>query len=222
MSTSPGRCAGWPGQPRRARAGQTYVSGRDRAAARPRCCWARTIPALVHGVIASIAERRGPCAVPTPAPPGSAAWTLDGRARARTRRAVRSARTCPPTTPAGDHPGPGDPRPGVPGLRHRRRALELLRVRAGIERHLTAARFAYPHVVYRYQGAGHLVDTLVAYRPGAILPTSPSPSAQATRFSPTPTRTHAYGRNCSPSLAHPEGHTGVITAPSTPPPLTVR
>lgn len=24
-----------------------------------------------------------------------------------------------------------------------------------IERHVTGARFAYPHVLYRYQGAGH-------------------------------------------------------------------
>jgi len=35
-----------------------------------------------------------------------------------------------------------------------------------IESRLNAARFPYPHVVYRYQGAGHHVNALVPYEPG--------------------------------------------------------
>ncbi|MBV9681273.1 MAG: hypothetical protein JO046_05745, partial [Solirubrobacterales bacterium] len=35
-----------------------------------------------------------------------------------------------------------------------------------IESRLNAARFPYPHVLYRYQGAGHHVNMLVPYEPG--------------------------------------------------------
>ncbi len=93
-----------------------------------------------------------------------------------------------------------------------------------IERHLTAARFAYPHVVYRYQGAGHYVNELVPYQPGEILPSLAKPIGSGkTLLANANANAHArLWPQLLGFLAHPTGQTGVITAPSTPPPFTPR
>ncbi len=89
-----------------------------------------------------------------------------------------------------------------------------------IDSRLNAARFPYPHVLYRYQGAGHHVNTLGAVTSQAMgLPISLSLLPKGTRCSQTPMPTPACGRAFSSFLAHPAGQDGVLTAPSTAPSL---
>ena len=98
--------------------------------------------------------------------------------------------------------------------------MELLRLRAADREPAQRRQVPYPHVLYRYQGAGHHVNTLVPYQPGETLPYLAEPIGAGD----TPlANANAHARLWPQLLAfltHPEGHTGVITAPSTPPPLT--
>jgi dienelactone hydrolase len=82
-----------------------------------------------------------------------------------------------------------------------------------IQRRLTAAGDRYAHVLYRYAGAGHLVDSLIPYEPTsfdtpAVNGDSPLANADAdARLWPDILR----------FLADPSGRTGTFTAPATPP-----
>jgi dienelactone hydrolase len=89
-----------------------------------------------------------------------------------------------------------------------------------IENHLTAARFAYPHVLYRYQGAGHWVNGLVPYEPGIVpLELAKPINSGDTLLADANAHARLWPRLLA-FLAHPAGQTGVVTAPSTAPPLT--
>ena len=151
---------------------------------------------------------------------GSAAWTLHGRPVPYTRLLLG------PTVPAED-PAAAIPVQDIRGPvfldcgtddQEWTSCAYALR----IENRLTAARFAYPHVVYRYQGAGHWVNGLVPYEPGGVslelaepINSGDTPLANANAHARLWPQLLAF-------LAHPESHTGVINAPSTPPPLTAR
>ncbi|MBV9810230.1 MAG: hypothetical protein JO286_23840 [Solirubrobacterales bacterium] len=73
-----------------------------------------------------------------------------------------------------------------------------------IESRLNAARFPYPHVLYRYQGAGHTSTRSCPTSPAMPLPTSPIPLAKGTRCPQTPMPTPAYGRAFSVSSRIPQ------------------
>ena len=133
-----------------------------------------------------------------------------------------SARTCQPMTPRRRYPS------RTSAVRCSWTAAPTIRsgpparTRCGSSSHLTAARFAYPHVLYRYQGAGHYVNLLVPYQPGEIVADLARPIGQGNTLLANANAHARLWAQLLGFLAHPEGHTGVITAPSTPPPLTPR
>jgi dienelactone hydrolase len=195
--------------------GQTYVMGGSRGSEAALLLGAH-YPTLVHGVIASSPSDVSHGSYPRR---GSAAWTLHGK-------------PVPYTTFLSPNAPPNDPAAAIPVQDIRGPVFldcgtddqiwsscpSALR----IERHLTDARFAYPHVVYRYQGAGHLVDTLVPYRPGEILPDLAEPIGSGDTLLADANAHARLWPQLLGFLAHPAGQTGVVTAPSTAPPLTPR
>ena len=196
--------------------GQTYVMGASRGSEAALLLGAH-YPTLVHGVIAS-----SPSDVSFSSSPhaGSAAWTFHGRPVPYTRLLLGPnvpAEDPAAAIPVADIRGPVFLDCGTDDQEWTSCAYALR-----IENRLASARFAYPHVVYRYLGVGHSVDLLVPSSPAWSHSSSPSPSTPATRCSPTPTRTPASAPRLLAFLAHPAGQTGVVTAPSTPPPLTAR
>jgi dienelactone hydrolase len=154
--------------------GQTYVMGGSRGSEAALLLGAH-YPTLVHGVIASSPSDVSFRSYPRT---GSAAWTLHGRA-------VPYSRGLPSPNVPVDDPAATIPVQDIRGpvfldCGTDDQVWSSCASALSIERHLTAARFAYPHVVYRYWPMG---------------------SARSASIAPD---------------------TGVITAPSTPPPLTVR
>ncbi len=96
-----------------------------------------------------------------------------------------------------------------------------------IQSRLTAARDHYPHVLYRYSGAGHFVGQLIPYEPALFFgPTNgyvgdiPLWSVQGgTPLANVNADARLWPRVLS-FLSNPAGQTGTFTAPATPPPLT--
>jgi dienelactone hydrolase len=170
-------------------------------------------PALVHGVIASSPSDLSFGSYPSR---GSAAWTFHGRAV--------------PHSTAGVDLGPvNDPAAEIPVQRIRGpvfldcgTADEIWSSCAyalRIDSRLNAARFPYPHVLYRYQGAGHHVNTLVPYDPGDGFADLDEPLAEGdTLFANADAHARLWPRLLS-FLAHPAGQSGIFTMPATPPPL---
>jgi dienelactone hydrolase len=197
--------------------GQTYVMGGSRGSEAALLLGAH-YPTLVHGVIASSPSDVSFGSYPRA---GSAAWTLHGRAVPYSKRRLLS-----PNVPV-DDPAAAIPVQDIRGpvfldCGTDDQLWSSCASALSIERHLTAARFAYLHVVYRYQGAGHLVDTLVPYQPGEILPDLAEPIGSGHTLLANANAHARLWPQLLGFLAHPAGHTGVVTAPSTPPPLTVR
>lgn len=77
---------------------------------------------------------------------------------------------------------------------------------------------SYPHVLYSYEGAGHLLNTLVPYAPVAYAAES------YTGQGDTPLANDEADARLWPEilsfLADPSAHTGEFTAAATPPPLS--
>ena len=170
-------------------------------------------PALVHGVIASSPSDLSFGSYPSR---GSAAWTFHGRA-------------VPYSTAGVDLGAVNDPAAEIPVQRIRGpvfldcgTADEIWSSCAyalRIDSRLNAARFPYPHVLYRYQGAGHHVNTLVPYEPGDGFADLIEPLAEGnTLFANANAHARLWPRLLS-FLAHPAGQDGVVTAPSTAPSL---
>jgi dienelactone hydrolase len=89
-----------------------------------------------------------------------------------------------------------------------------------IEHRLNDAQFPYPHVLYRYLGAGHHIDLLLPYQPGGGFADLSEPLAQGdTLFANADARARLWPRLLS-FLARPTRQTGVLTAPAIPAPLT--
>ena len=91
-----------------------------------------------------------------------------------------------------------------------------------IENRLTAAHFGYPHVLYRYLGAGHYVNLLVPYQPGEIVADLAKPIGSGDTLLADANAHARLWPQLLGFLAHRAGQTGVVTAPSTAPPLTPR
>ena len=191
-------------------ANELYVSGASRGSEAALLLGAY-YPGLVHGVIASAPSDTANCSFPGCT---GAAWTLHGKPL--------------PYTSQFDNPAPTDnPAAVIPVQQIHGPVLldcgtdDLVWVScayaAAIQRRLTAAGDPYPHVLYRYVGAGHLVNSLIPYEPG------PPSSANADGRGDTPLANTDADARLWPEvlsfLANPAGHTGTITAPATPPAL---
>ena len=118
-------------------------------------------PTLVHGVIASSPSDVSFGSYPRA---GSAAWTFHGRPVPYTSASVSA--NVPADDPAAAIPVQDIRGPVFLDCGTDDQIWDSCAYALRIENHLTAARFAYPHVLYRYQGAGHWVNGLVPYEPG--------------------------------------------------------
>jgi dienelactone hydrolase len=194
--------------------GQMYVLGGSRGSEAALLLGAH-YPTLVHGVIASSPSDVSHGSYPRS---GSAAWTLHGNPVPYSSAIVSSS--VPADAPAAaihvqDIRGPVFLDCGTDDQIWASCAYALR-----IEKRLTAARFAYPHVLYRYQGAGHWVNGLVPYEPGLVSLELAKPiNSGDTLLANANAHARLWPRLLA-FLAHPAGQTGVVTAPSTAPPLT--
>jgi dienelactone hydrolase len=197
--------------------GQTYVMGASRGSEAALLLGAH-YPTLVHGVIASSPSDVSFSSYPHS---GSAAWTFHGRPVPYTRLLLG------PNVPADDDPAAAIPVAEIRGpvfldCGTHDEIWTSCAYALRIENRLTSARFAYPHVVYRYLGAGHSVDLLVPYEPGLVSLELAEPiNSGDTLLADANAHARLWPRLLA-FLAHPAGQTGVVTAPSTPPPLTAR
>jgi BAAT / Acyl-CoA thioester hydrolase C terminal len=86
-----------------------------------------------------------------------------------------------------------------------------------IQNRLGAARDPFPHVLFRYSGAGHFVGVLIPYEPGAML-------VNLVNQGDTPLAKLNSDARLWPHvlrfLSNPAAQTGTFTAPATPPSLT--
>jgi dienelactone hydrolase len=189
-------------------ASQMYVAGGSRGSEAALLLGAY-YPSLVHGVIASSPGNVSLCSYPGCT---GAAWTLHGQPL--------------PYTSQFDNPDPTDNPAAVIPVQNIQGPVLLdcgtddvtwisCTFAQAIQSRLTTGGDRYAHVLYRYAGAGHLVDSLIPYEPTSSEPpavTGDSPLANAdadARLWPDILR----------FLANPSGRTGTFTAPATPPPL---
>jgi dienelactone hydrolase len=168
-------------------------------------------PKLVHGVIASSPSDVSFGSYPDP---GSAAWTYHGKPVPYSS----SFSAVSPTV---------DPRAEIavqqihgPVLLDCGTADEIWTSCAyaqAIQNRLNAAHDRFPHVLYRFSGAGHLVGDLIAYQPGGTLerPVDQGDTALANDDGDA----RLWPRVLS-FLTNPAAQTRTITAPATPPQLT--
>ena len=196
--------------------GQTYVLGGSRGSEAALLLGAH-YPTLVHGVIASSPSDVSFGSYPRA---GSAAWTLHGRPVPHTRASPS------PNVPA-DDPAAAIPVQDIRGpvfldCGTDDHVWSSCAYALRIENRLTAGHFAYPHIVYRYLGAGHYVNLLVPYQPGEILSDLARPTGQGDTLLANANAHARLWPQLLSFLADPTGHTGVVTAPSTAPPLTAR
>jgi dienelactone hydrolase len=196
-------------------AGQTYVSGVSRGS-EAALLLGVYYPGLVHGVIASSPNDVALCSYPVCQ---GAAWTLDGKPLPYTRQVDQPH---PTDTPAAVIPVQKIRGPVFLECGTADRVWTSCAFAQAIQGRLNAAHDRYPHVLYRYQGAGHGAGDLTPYEPissgfadldGNSGGDSPLANTDATaRLWP----------QLLDFLADPEGRTGTFTAPATPPPLNTR
>lgn len=196
-------------------AGQTYVSGGSRGS-EAALLLGVYYPGLVHGVIASSPNDVALCSYPGCQ---GAAWTLDGRPLPYTRQVDEPY---PTDTPAALIPVQKIRGPVFLDCGTADQVWTSCAFAEAIQSRLNAAHDHYPHVLYRYQGAGHGAGDLIPYEPisastadldGNIGGDSPlANSDAAARLWP----------QLLDFLADPAGQTGTFTAPATPPPLNTR
>ena len=202
------------GQPQ-VRKDQIYVLGGSRGSEAALLLGAH-YPGLVHGVIASSPSDISFASYPAD---NAAAWTFRGRPAPYSTARVDLG---PVDDPAAEIPvsrirGPIFLDCGTEDNLWSSCAYALRMVRR-----LDGVGFPYPHVLYRYLGAGHHVNTLVPYQPGEGYADLTEPLAEGnTLFANADAHARLWPRLLS-FLAHPAGQTGVITAPSTPPQLMSR
>jgi dienelactone hydrolase len=197
--------------------GQTYVMGGSRGSEAALLLGAH-YPTLVHGVIANSPSDVSFGSFPRG---GSAAWTLHGRPVPYTSASVISSANVPADDPAAAIPVAEIRGPVFLDCGTDDQVWASCAYALRIESHLTAARFAYPHVLYRYQGAGHYVNLLVPYQPGEIVADLAKPIGSGDTLLADANAHARLWPQLLGFLAHPARQTGVVAAPSTAPPLTV-
>jgi dienelactone hydrolase len=166
-------------------------------------------PNLVHAVIASSPSDISFGAYPGP----GAAWTFDGKP---VPYSPTFSAALPIVDPAADIAvqnirGPVFLDCGTADL-----IWTSCAYAAAIQRRLSTAADHYPHVLYRYVGAGHLVDGLVPYEPQSTSTINgqgqgDAPLANASAVASLWTYLLRF-------LADPATHSGTFTSPATPVP----
>lgn len=186
-----------------------YVSGVSRGS-EAALLLAVHYPVLVHGVIASSPSDLSFGSFPVP---GFPAWTYHGRAVPYFRGLAN------PLVPTID--------PAATIATRRIRGPIFLdcgtadfvwpscSYAAAIQQGLTAAHDQYPHVLYRYRGAGHFVGSLIPYEPVSAKDSSYRNGDGATPLA----NSNAEARLWPKVLEFLSGRqlTATVTAPSTPP-----
>jgi dienelactone hydrolase len=209
------RALRWLGRQPGVLAGQTYVSGVSRGS-EAALLLGVYYPGLVHGIIAASPNDVALCSYPGCR---GAAWTLRGRPL--------------PYTNQPDEPYPTDNPAAVIPVQKIRGPVFLACGTAdllwtscafaqAVQGRLNAAGDRYPHVLYRYQGAGHGVGSLVPYEPFSS--SYAALNAESKGDAPL-ANTDAAARlwpQLLDFLADPAGRRGTFTAPATPPPLGTR
>ena len=194
--------------------GQMYVLGGSRGTEAALLLGAH-YPTLVHGVIANSPSDVSHSSYPGG---GSAAWTLHGRPVPYTNGFTSP--NVPAVDPAAAIPVEDIRGPVLLDCGTDDQVWASCAYALRIENRLTAARFAYPHVLYRYLGAGHYVNLLVPYQPGEVLPDLAEPSgAGSTLLADANVHARLWPQLLT-FLAHPHA-TGVFTEPATAPRLTI-
>jgi len=195
--------------------GQVYVCGGSRGG-EVALLLGVYYPGLVHGVIASTSSDTAGPGYPDASDP---AWTLHGHPL--------------PYTSQYDNPSPTDnPAAIIPVQKIRGpvfldcgtddRVWPSCAFAQAIQGRLAAAGDRYPHVLYRYTGAGHFVNGLIPYQPQSVAVEAAEPDATGdTPLADTNADARLWPEVLS-FLADPAGHTGTFTAPAIPPPLGAR
>jgi dienelactone hydrolase len=182
-----------------------YVSGGSRGSEAALLLGAH-YPNLVHGVIANSPSDIAFGSYPSP---GAAAWTFDGKPvpYSTTFSSVR-----PVVDPAADIAvqdirGPVFLDCGTADLE-----WTSCTYAAAIQDRLAAAHDRYPHVLYRYVGAGHHVDGLIAYEPQSNVLADPEGSGE-TLLANAIAKADLWP-NLLRFLANPAAQSGTFTIPA--------
>jgi dienelactone hydrolase len=191
---------------------EVYVSGLSRGSEAALLLGAY-FPGLVRGVIASVPSDVAICSYPDCSGP---AWTLHGKALPFT---AMLHDPYPTDNPAAVIPVQRIQAPVFLDCGTTDQVWPSCGYAQAIQRHLTAAGDRYPHVLYRYLGAGHFVSTIVPHQPF-----SPGVNTLIGQGD-TPLSNDDAEARLWPALlsflADPSQHTGTFTAPATPPPLNL-
>lgn len=199
----------WLGRQPGVIASQMYVSGGSRGSEAALLLGAY-YPGLVRGVIASSPGNLSLCSYPGCTGP---AWTLHGQPLPYTTQVDDPA---PTDNPAAVIPVQNIQGPVLLDCGTDDQTWISCTFAQAIQSRLTAAGDRYPHVLYRYVGAGHLVGTLIPYEPISSAAASRGPGD--TPLANTDADARLWPEVLS-FLANPAGSTGTFTAPATPPPL---
>ena len=168
-------------------------------------------PSLVHGVIAS-----SPSDIAFGADPGpGAAWTFHGRP---VPFSLVFSTATPVVDPAADIAVQKISGPVFLDCGTYDQTWTSCAYAAAIQRRLSAAHDRYPHILYRYTGAGHLAGSLVPYEPYSTYSLYTSGAVEGA----TPLANASADASLWPHLlaflAHHQVLNQTVTLPATPPP----
>jgi dienelactone hydrolase len=182
-----------------------YVSGASRGSEAALLLGAH-YPNLVHGVIANSPSDIAFGSFPSPAGP---AWTFDGKPvpYSTTFSSVRPVVDRAADIAVQDIRGPVFLDCGTADLE-----WTSCTYAAAIQDRLAAAHDRYPHVLYRYVGAGHHVNELIAYEPQSNVLADPEGSGE-TLLANAIARANLWP-NLLRFLANPAAQSGTFTIPA--------
>jgi dienelactone hydrolase len=190
-------------------ASQIYVSGVSRGSEAALLLGVH-YPKLVHGVIASSPADLSFGSYPDR---GSAAWTYAGKP---VPHSLSFSPDVPVLDPAAEIRVQQIHGPVLLDCGTADRTWTTCACAEAIQHRLTASHDRFPHVLYRYSGAGHFVGVLVPYQPGLML-------VSQRDMGDTPLADLDSDARLWPHVlgfpSNPAAQTGTFTAPATPPPL---
>jgi dienelactone hydrolase len=189
---------------------QIYVSGVSRGSEAALLLGVH-YPKLVHGVIASSPSDLSFGSYPHP---GSAAWTYHGKPVPYSSSFSPFSPIVDPTAEIAAQQIHG---PVLLDCGTADQIWTSCAYAQAIQNRLNAAHDRFPHVLYRFSGAGHLVGDLIAYQPGGTRerPVDQGDTALANDNGDARLWPHVLS-----FLTNPAAQTGTFTAPATPPRLT--
>jgi dienelactone hydrolase len=170
-------------------------------------------PGLVHGVIASVPSDVVNCSYPDCAGPG---WMLHGDPLPYT---LQYHDPYPTDTPAAIIPVQRIHAPVFLDCGTDDQIWPSCPYAEAVQRHLTAARDRYAHLLYRFVGAGHFVGTVVPHQP--YQPAADDyPAVEGDTSLANADADARLWQDLLSFLADPQRRTGTFTVPATPPALT--